>query len=100
MVTLEEIRHSAAHLLAAAVIELWPDTKRAIGPAIEDGFYFDFEFSKPISENDLQKIESKMHEILPTWKKFERHELNVEQAKKEYRNNPYKIELINEFITV
>ncbi len=97
MATLEDIRHSAAHLLAAAVMELWPDTKRTIGPAIEDGFYFDFEFSKPISEADFPKIESKMREILITWKKFERHELNAEQAKKEYKNNPYKIELIDEF---
>jgi threonyl-tRNA synthetase len=45
---LENIRHSLAHLLAAAVMELWPTTKRAIGPAIDDGFYFDFEFKKPI----------------------------------------------------
>ena len=52
---LEKLRHSAAHLLAAAVMELWPDTKRTIGPAIENGFYFDFEFSQPISEADFPK---------------------------------------------
>ncbi len=46
-------RHSLAHLLAAAVMELWPDTKRTIGPAIDNGFYFDFEFSGPLSEEDL-----------------------------------------------
>jgi threonyl-tRNA synthetase len=94
---LQNIRHSLAHLLAAAVLKLWPDAKRAIGPAIEDGFYFDFEFSRPISEADLLKIEKKMRELLPTWSTFTRHELTAEEAKKEYPNNPYKHELIDEF---
>jgi threonyl-tRNA synthetase len=94
---LSNLRHSTAHLLAAAVMELWPDTKRTIGPAIENGFYFDFEFAKPITEEDLPKIEAKMREILPTWKMFERHELTAEEAKKEYPNNTYKHELIEEF---
>lgn len=90
-------RHSLAHLLAAAVMELWPDTKRTIGPAVDDGFYFDFEFAQPISEDDFPKIEQKMREILPTWSTFERHELTAEQAKKEYSGNQYKQELIDEF---
>ena len=60
---LAHIRHSLAHLLAAAVMDLYPDTKRTIGPAIDDGFYFDFEFSKPITEDDLGKIEKKMKKI-------------------------------------
>ncbi|OGK22266.1 threonine--tRNA ligase [Candidatus Roizmanbacteria bacterium RIFCSPHIGHO2_02_FULL_37_15] len=94
---LNNLRHSCAHLLAAAVIELWPDTKRAIGPAIENGFYFDFEFKNPISESDFPKIEQKMHEIVTRWKSFERHELTKEQAKKQYPNNPFKQELIDEF---
>ncbi len=94
---LHHIRHSLAHLLAAAVLKLWPDTKRTIGPSIENGFYFDFEFSKPISEKDLPKIEKMMRKILPTWDKFERSELTAEEAKKEYPGNPYKEELINEF---
>jgi len=97
MASLENLRHSAAHLLAAAVMKLWPDTKRTIGPAIEEGFYFDFEFSKPITEADLPKIEEKMREILPNWKSFEKHELNAKEAKKEYQNNQYKHELIDEF---
>jgi len=94
---LQNLRHSAAHLLAAAVMELWPDTKRTIGPAIENGFYFDFEFSHPISEKDFPQIEQKMHEIVKGWKTFERHELTKEQALQEYANNPYKAELIEEF---
>jgi threonyl-tRNA synthetase len=94
---LANLRHSSAHLLAAAVIELWPDTKRTIGPAIENGFYFDFEFSVPLTDEDLPKIEAKMREILKTWKGFERHELAPEDAKAEYSDNPYKHELIDEF---
>jgi threonyl-tRNA synthetase len=94
---LAPLRHSLAHLLAAAVMELWPDTKRTIGPAIEDGFYFDFEFSKPISDADLPKIEKQMRKILSTWSGFERHELTPAEAKKEYPGNQYKHELIDEF---
>lgn len=93
---LNNLRHSCAHLLAAAVLKLWSDTKRTIGPAIENGFYFDFEFAKPITEDDLPKIEKKMREILPSWAKFERHELTEAQAKKEYEENKYKYELIEE----
>jgi len=91
------LRHSLAHLLAAAVMELWPDTKRTIGPPIENGFYYDFEFSKPITEADLPKIEARMLEILPKWDKFERSEVSISEAKKEYKDNPFKIELIEEF---
>lgn len=94
---LEDIRHSLAHLLAAAVMELWPDAKRTIGPAIENGFYFDFEFKKPISDADLPKIENKMREILPTWDKFSKHLLTAKEAKKEYPGNRFKHELIDEF---
>lgn len=96
---LNNLRHSVAHLLAAAVMQLWPDTKRTIGPAIDDGFYFDFEFKKPISEADFPAIEEKMRELLPSWKSFERHELSVEEAKKEYPHNEYKHELIDQFST-
>jgi threonyl-tRNA synthetase len=95
---LNNLRHSAAHLLAAAVMQLYPDAKRAIGPAIENGFYFDFDFGNTkISEEDFPKIEAKMREILPSWSNFERHELTKEEAEKEYRGNPYKLELIEEF---
>ena len=96
-VKLEQIRHSLAHLFAAAVMELWPDTKRTIGPAIDNGFYFDFQFSNPINETDLSRIEKKMREILPTWTSFEKYELSAEEAKREYPDNPYKHELVDEF---
>jgi threonyl-tRNA synthetase len=94
---LSNLRHSTAHLLAAAVLELYPDTKRAIGPAIDSGFYYDFDFSKPISEEDFPRIEQKMHELLKTWDKFERIELDSNTAIKQYSNEPYKLELIEEF---
>jgi len=95
--SLENLRHSASHLLAAAVMELWPDTKRTIGPVIETGFYYDFDFSKPISDSDLPAIEKKMHELVKSWKRFERKEVSASDAKKEYQGNPYKLELIDEF---
>jgi len=94
---LADKRHTLAHLLAAAVMKLYPDAKRTIGPAIDDGFYFDFEFSSPISEKDFPKIEKEMRKLLPSWKSMERHELSPADAKKEYPDNPYKHELIDEF---
>ncbi len=95
---LEHLRHSCAHLLAAAVMELWPNAKRTIGPAIETGFYFDFDFGDiKVSEDDFPAIEEKMKELLPQWKSFERHELSPESAKQEYPDNVYKHELIDEF---
>ena len=97
MIGLDNLRHSCAHLLAAAVLELYPDAKRTIGPPIDDGFYYDFEFSSPISELDLPKIEKKMHSIIQSWKKFEKIDVSVQEAKKEFKNNSYKLELIDEF---
>src|SRR3989344_9516702 len=96
MENLNNLRHSCAHLLAAAVMELWPATKRTIGPAIENGFYYDFDFENPISEGDLTKIEKKMAELLPTWNGFEGREVSVDESLKIFKDNPYKIELINE----
>jgi threonyl-tRNA synthetase len=79
-------------------MELYPHAKRTIGPAIEDGFYFDFDFGDTkVSEEDLPKIEEKMRSIVKTWDAFERIEVTADQAKKEYEGNPYKIELIEEF---
>src|SRR5258708_24544471 len=96
---LEHLRHSAAHLLAAAVMELYPDAKRTIGPAIESGFYFDFDFGKTkISDEDLPKIEKRMHEIAKTWKSFERISASKQfnELIKQFSNNPYKLELMAE----
>lgn len=95
---LQELRHSCAHLLAAAIVELYPHAKRTIGPAIDTGFYYDFDFgTEALSENDLPRIEQKMRSILKHWMKFERFEVSVDEAKKEFADNSYKLELIDEF---
>lgn len=93
---LSYIRHSLAHLLAAGALELYPDTKLTLGPAIDTGFYYDMEFKNPPSETDLPKIEQKMREILKTWKTFEGKEVSASEAKKKFAGNPYKLELIDE----
>ena len=88
-------RHSLAHLLAAAVLELYPDAKRAIGPAIENGFYYDFGDLK-IADDDLPKIEKTMRKILPTWSHFASREATRDEAISLFKNNPFKVELIEE----
>lgn len=95
---LENLRHSCAHLLAAAVMELYPSAKRTIGPSIENGFYYDFDFGEvKVSESDFDKIEAKMHELVKTWKGFERIEANKDEAIEFFKSNEYKKELIKEF---
>jgi threonyl-tRNA synthetase len=97
-ISLDNLGHSCAHLLAAAVIDLWPKTKRTIGPAIENGFYYDFDFGDvKISETDFPKIEAKMRELVKSWTGFEKKEVTPLEAKETYKGNEYKIELIDEF---
>lgn len=93
---LECIRHSLAHLLAAAVSRIWPDAKNTIGPAVDNGFYYDFEFVEPISDKDLAKIEKKMRETLKDWSTFEEKEITLDEAQELFKGNPYKLELIDE----
>ncbi|HEY8796494.1 MAG TPA: threonine--tRNA ligase [Candidatus Dormibacteraeota bacterium] len=92
------LRHSTAHLLAAAVTELYPDAKYGIGPPVEDGFYYDFAFSKPITEADLGPIESRMRRIAQEGRPFVHDTMNREEALAEFRKRgqDYKIELIND----
>lgn len=95
---LDNLRHSTAHLLAAAIIDLYPSAKRTIGPSIENGFYFDFDFGDiKVSEDDFPKIESKMKELIKSWKGFERKDVTPDEAKEFYKDNEYKTELIEEF---
>lgn len=95
---LSEARHTAAHLLAAAVKDLWPETHNAMGPAIEDGFYQDFDFGeRTISENDLPKIEKRMRELLKAWGPLVKRKVSVEEARDLFADNPYKLELLEEF---
>ena len=93
---LHVLRHSAAHLLAAAVMELYPDAKYGIGPAVEDGFYYDFQFSKPISEADLPAIESRMRRLAQADIPYVHETLTRQQANDEFRRRgqDYKLELI------
>ncbi len=93
---LQVLRHSSAHLLAAAVLELYPDAKYGIGPAVQDGFYYDFQFSKPISESDLGAIESRMRRIVNEDRPFVHETLTRAEAIDEFRKRgqDYKLELI------
>ncbi|MDP2704829.1 MAG: threonine--tRNA ligase [Patescibacteria group bacterium] len=95
---LEHLRHSLAHLLAAAVLKLYPDAKPTLGPAIDNGFYYDFDFPTPVAETDLPKIQNVMREILKTWDSFEGEEVPPEEARKRFQHNPYKLELIDEIV--
>ncbi len=93
---LEILRHSTSHVLASAVMELYPHTQLGIGPAIADGFYYDFKFPAPISENDLEQIEAKMREIVKAKIPFERHVNCREVAAEMFGAQPFKQELLAE----
>jgi len=91
---LYKIRHSAAHVMAQAVLEMFPEGKIAIGPPIEDGFYYDFDLPRPLTPEDLEAIERRMREIIAGDYKFVRRELSAEEARALYADQPYKLELI------
>src|SRR5688572_3867837 len=91
---LYKIRHSLAHVMAQAVLELFPTGKIAIGPPIEDGFYYDFELPRTLTPEDLQKIEARMREILAENHPFQYRQLSAAEAKALFANQPYKLELI------
>ena len=95
---LEKLRHSTAHLLAAAVTELYPEAKYGIGPAVQDGFYYDFDFGKPISESDLPAIESRMRRLAQADIPFEHEVLPRQRAMEEFqkRGQEFKLELIRD----
>src|SRR3990170_807297 len=91
---LHVLRHSTAHVMAQAVCDLWPGARYAIGPAIEDGFYYDLELAGSISESDLAKIEDRMREIVAADQPFVREELSREAALERFAEQPYKREII------
>ncbi|MGZ4146829.1 MAG: threonine--tRNA ligase, partial [Actinomycetota bacterium] len=91
---LHVIRHSTAHVMAQAVCDLFPGAKYAIGPAIEDGFYYDFDLPEPLSTDDLPKIESRMTEIVQLDQPFVREELSRAEALERFADQPYKREII------
>jgi threonyl-tRNA synthetase len=94
MSDVETIRHSASHVLAEAVLKLYPGTKLGIGPAIENGFYYDFQLPQPIQTEDLAAIEKEMRRIVATGATFARKEVTKEEARRIFADQPFKLELI------
>ncbi|MDP3729788.1 MAG: threonine--tRNA ligase [bacterium] len=95
--SLDEIRHSLAHILAAAVLKKYPDTQLGIGPVIENGFYYDFKFTRPISEADLGEFEKEMRQLVKASLPFSGKKITPVQAGKTFKGQPFKLDLIKEF---
>jgi len=95
---LEIMRHSTSHLMALAVLKLFPNVKFGIGPVIENGFYYDFDLEQKIGEKDLEKIEKKMKELKNQNLKFEKKEIDLDEAIEFFKklNQPYKVELLED----
>jgi len=91
---LYRVRHSAAHVMAQAVLEKFPEGKVAIGPPIDDGFYYDFDLPRPLTPEDLEDFESRMREIIKNDSEFVREEVSAEQAREIFEDQPFKLELI------
>jgi len=92
---LYRIRHSAAHVMAQAVLEFYPETKYTIGPPVENGFYYDFDLSQPITQDDLEKIEKRMRQIIAGGHPFVRKVVSADEARQVFKDQPYKLELID-----
>ncbi|MCX8025359.1 MAG: threonine--tRNA ligase, partial [Thermanaerothrix sp.] len=92
---LYRIRHSAAHIMAQAVLEMFPNGKIAIGPPIEDGFYYDFDLPRPLTPEDLEMIEQRMREIIKGDYPFVKKVVTADEARQIFRDQPYKLELID-----
>ncbi len=98
--SLAHVRHTLAHLLASAVGEIYPGTQNTIGPAIDDGFYYDFAFPAGVklSDKDLPALEKKMKSHLKKWNKFTHKEVSPAEAREFFAGNPFKLELIEEIV--
>jgi threonyl-tRNA synthetase len=92
---LYRIRHSAAHVMAEAVLEMFPEAKYTIGPPIENGFYYDFDLPRSLTPEDLEKIEKRMRQIIAGHHKFVRRVVSAEEAREIFKDQPYKLELID-----
>src|SRR5678816_1608500 len=95
--SLAVLRHSGAHILATAVRRLRPDAKIGFGPAIEDGFYYDFEVKEPFTPEDLEKFESEMKKVISEKYPFVREEVSQSEARKKFSDDPLKLERLSEF---
>jgi threonyl-tRNA synthetase len=92
---LYKIRHSAAHIMAQAVLEMFPDGKISIGPPIENGFYYDFDLPRNLTPEDLQQIEKRMRQIVQSKHEFQKKIVSAEEAREIFKDQPYKLELID-----
>jgi threonyl-tRNA synthetase len=92
---LYRIRHSAAHVMAQAVLEFYPETKYSIGPPVENGFYYDFDLPQPLVLEDLEKIEKRMRQIIAGGHSFVKKTVTAEEARQVFKDQPYKLELID-----
>lgn len=92
----EVLHHSSAHILALAILRLYPNVKLTIGPAIENGFYYDLDTEKPITEEDFEKIEDEAKKIISEKIPFKRFDVSYNEAKEIFKDNPYKIEMIED----
>jgi threonyl-tRNA synthetase len=92
---LYRIRHSAAHVMAQAVIEMFPEAKYTIGPPVENGFYYDFDLPRTLTPEDLEQIEKRMRQIIAGSHPFEKKVLSAEEARRIFKDQPYKLELID-----
>jgi threonyl-tRNA synthetase len=93
---LDRLRHSTSHIMAEAVMHLFPGAKFAIGPSIADGFYYDFDLPRPLTPDDLETIETRMREVIKARHLFERREISREEAEEMFADQPFKLELIAE----
>src|SRR6185436_10126454 len=91
---LYKIRHSAAHVMAQAVLDMFPDGKITIGPPVENGFYYDFDLPRNLTPEDLEAIEKRMRQVVQGKHEFKKTVISAEEAKKIFANQPYKLELI------
>ena len=94
-IELSTLRHSTAHVMAEAVLEMFPDAQIAIGPAIENGFYYDFDLPRPLTDADFETITKNMRKIINSGKEFVRKEVTREEAREIFKDQKYKLELLD-----
>jgi len=106
-INIEHYRHTLAHLLGATIVRMYPGAKLTIGPAVDNGFYYDFDLSKvtprqggesTVTDKSLAKIEKEMKKLLPTWDKFSHKEVSADEAREYFKGNEYKLELIEDIV--
>src|SRR5260370_1489106 len=94
---LDAMRHSLAHIMAEAVLRLFPDAKLGIGPWIENGFYYDFDLPRTLTPDDLQEVDALMRERIKSASPFQREPISHDEAVKHFKDQPYKLDLIEGF---